>query len=121
MYELAGRPKSAVTSIVWQQHLLRHARQSSAFLAGTISELAHCHRLGNRIYAGTGTQRAGIFIDLPYLDLSGAVAGVAFVFERIEPLTVTVHALMRMVGSDAAIINPAASVAFGAGFWLAFK
>src|SRR4030042_2700760 len=66
------------------------------------------HGWGNRVNTSAAAQWAGIFIDLPNLDQSGSLAGVAFVPTGIESLAIAESAAVRPVQRDAGVVPPAA-------------
>src|SRR5690606_18272754 len=80
------------------------------------SEVLEAHRLRNRINTGARAERTGILINLADFNHAGAVAGITGLTGKTHPLALAIGAHVRVVGSQAAIVDPTAALAFGAGF-----
>jgi len=69
------------------------------------------HRLGNRKNTCPITEGTWVFVFETHFDQTCAVAGIAFTAAGVRTLAIAIAADIGLIGGDAAMIDPASSLA----------
>lgn len=85
------------------------------------SKLAIGHRLGNGKNACPVAEGIWVLVFETHFDQTCAVAGIAFTAAGVKTLAIAIAADIGLIGSDAAMIDPAPTLAARALLWHLLK